>query len=190
VTVRIFINVRRGPTDATAVCVFPWEKQILEHIHGQETQQVSIDDLCNVGKVVKVEKVKFKYEGKPGPDLRAQLEAMAFVEPDEDPANDPAAEFSRLIEKYGMDSEVKMTVAELIYGRFETGMFERLVKEFGAERIPKPAHLKAQGEGLEKPPSKMNVGELRAALNERGIDWDASEGKQALREKLEGVLVD
>jgi hypothetical protein len=54
--------------------------------------------------VVKKEKVKFKYDGRPGPDLRQQLEVMAYVDPEDDPALDPAGEYSRLVDKYGMDA--------------------------------------------------------------------------------------
>lgn len=190
-TVRIFLNVNRGPMDATPVCVYPWERRLLEHIHGQEVELVSIDDMAKVQEgVVRTEKVKFKYDGLPGPDLRQQLEAMAYVDPEDDPAIDPSSEYSRLEEKYGMDGGVKMPVVAVIYGLFESGGFERVLKEFCDERIPKPMHLRASGEGLIKPPNKMNVGELRVALTERGIEWDTADGRKVLLEKLEGALVE
>jgi hypothetical protein len=43
-------------------------------------------------------------------------------------------------------------------------------------------------EGLEKEPSDMTVGELRAALKERGISWKVTEGQAALAAKLEANL--
>lgn len=190
-TIRIFLNVKRGITDATAVCVYPWEKRILEHVHGQDVQDVSIDEMANQKDgVIRREKVKFKYDGMPGPDLRQQLEGMAYVDPEEDPAIDPAAEYNRLADKYGGDKDFPMLVVERIYGQFDSGGFTKVLAEHAKERVPKPAHLKASGEGLVKPPNKMNVGEIREALDARGIEWDASEGKVALREKLEGALVE
>lgn len=190
-TTRVFLNVKRGMTDATAVCVYPWEIAILAHIHGQDIKEVSIDEMANVKEgVIRKEKIKFKYEGRPGPDLRQQLEAMAYVDPEEDPALDPAAEYGRLVDKYGMDADVKMPVVTLIYGQLDSGGFEKLLQDHVKTRAPKPTHLKAQDEGLEKAPNKMNVGELREALTARGIDWESSEGKKHLLEKLEGALVE
>jgi hypothetical protein len=191
VTIRVFLNVKRGMTDATAVCVYPWEKRLLEHIHGSEAIEVSIDAMATVKDgVVKKEKVKFKYDGRPGPDLRQQLEAMAYVDPEEDPTLDAAGEYSRLVDKYGMDAGVKMPVVTLIYGLFESGGFEKVLAEHAKERLPKPTHMKAADEGLEKAPNKMNVGELREALTARGVDWESSEGKKDLLAKLEGALVE
>jgi hypothetical protein len=191
VTRRVFLNVRRGMTDATAVCVFPWEKKLLEHIHGQEVAEVTIDQMASVKDgVVKKEKVKFKYDGMPGPDLRQQLEAMAYVDPEEDPANDPAAEYGRLADKYGADASFDMSVVERVYGRFDSGGFEQMLKSHLKDRAPMPSHLKAQGEGLDKSPAQMNVGELRQALQERGIKFKVTESRDALAEKLEGALVE
>lgn len=188
---RIFINVRRGPMDATAVCVYPWEKPLLELVHGQDVQEVTIDEMSEVRDgVVKKEKVKFKYDGVPGPDLRQQLEGMAYVDPEEDPANDPGAEYGRLIDKYGMDKDMPIPVVTRVYGELNSGAFAKVLADFGKERSPTPMHLKAQGEGMAKAPSKMNVGELRAALSERGLKWKVTEGAEALREKLEGALVE
>lgn len=190
-TSRIFLNVKRGMTDATAVCVYPWEKAILEMVHGQDVQEVTIEQMAEVRDgVIKKEKIKFKYDGRPGPDLRQQLEAMAYVDPEEDPALDPTAEYGRLAEKYGMDKEFPMFMIERVYGRIESGAFEKVLQEHAKERTPKPAHLKAADEGLLKAPNKMNVGELREALTARGVDWETSEGKKDLLEKLEGVLVE
>jgi hypothetical protein len=191
VSTRIFVNVKRGAMDATAVCCYPWEKRILEHIHGQDVEEVSIDDMSTVKDgVIKKEKVKFKFDGLPGPDLREQLEAMAYVDPENDPALDPASEYGRLASVYGMDHDLPIPVVTRVYGEFDAGGFTKVLEGFADQNAPKPAHLKAAGEGLEKAPSKMNVGELREALTHRGIDWETSEGKSVLREKLEGVLVE
>jgi hypothetical protein len=190
-TIRVFLNVKRGMTDATAVCVYPWEKRLLEAVHGQDVQEVTIEQLSELKDgVIKKEKVKFKYEGRPGPDLRQQLEAMAYVDPEEDPTLDPAAEYGRLADKYGMDKDLPIPVVTRIYGEFESGAFEKVLADHAKERMPKPTHLKAADEGLLKAPNKMNVGELREALTARGVEWESSEGKKDLLEKLEGALVE
>ena len=190
-TARVFLTVKRGMTDATAVCVYPWEARLLAHIHGQDVREVSVDEMATQREgVVKKEKIKFKFSGLPGPDLRQQLEAMAYVDPEEDPALDPSSEYNRLADKYGMDAEVKMLVVTLIYGQFESGAFEKVLGDHAKQRTPKPAHLKASDEGLLKAPNKMNVGELREALTARGVDWETSEGKKDLLAKLEGALVE
>jgi hypothetical protein len=188
-TIRVFLNVKRGITDATAVCVYPWEKEILEHIHGQDVTEVTIEQMATIKDgVVKRERVKFKYSDLPPIDLRQQLEAMAFVDPEDDPGLDAATEYGRLIEKYGLDADFPIPVVERIYGKLAS--FERMVREYAKETMPKPAHLKALDEGLAKAPNKMNVGELRSALTERGIEWETAEGKKALLEKLEEALVE
>lgn len=190
-TQRIFLTVKRGSMDETAVCVYPWEARILMHVHGEEVKEVSIDAMSEVREgVIKKEKIKFKYDGIPGPDLRQQLESMAYVDPEDDPANEPSSEYGRLADKYGMDVEVKMPVVTVIYGLFESGAFTKMLEEFAKQKSVKPTHMKAAGEGLLKAPNKMNVGELREALTERSIDWETSDGKKALLEKLEGVLVE
>lgn len=189
-TTRIFLNVKRGTMDATAVCVYPWEKRLLEHIHGQEVEEVSIDEMSVVKGFIKKEKIKFKYDGVPGPDLRQQLECMIYVDPEEDPAMDPASEYGRLESVYGMDAEVKMAVVTVIYGHFDSGGFEKILQEFAKQKSTKPVHMKAASEGLQKAPNKMNVGELREALTARSIDWETSEGRKHLLEKLEGALVE
>jgi hypothetical protein len=190
-TTRIFVLVRRGRMDATPTCIYPWEKQILELIHGQDVQDVSVEEMAEVKEgVSKKTKMKFKYDGLAGPDLRQQLEVMAYVDPEDDPASDPMSEYNRLIEKYGMDAEYPMPVVERVFGRFDSGGFERILAEHAKQRSTKPSVLKAMGEGLSKAPSKMNVGELRKALDERQIAWETSQTKQELVDLLEGALVE
>lgn len=186
---RVFVRVRRGPMDNTAVCVFPWEMDILQHIHMQEVTEVSIDEMANQKEgVVKVEKVKMKHSKVAPPSLREQLQIMAYVDPEEDPANDPAAEYQRLADKYGMDKDLPMPVVSRIYGEFSSGAFEAKLKQFSKDNQPKPAFLKATDEGLGKAPEQMSVGELREALNERSIKWKVTEGQAALAAKLEANL--
>ena len=184
---RVFVNVRRGPMDNTAVCVYPWEVPLLQHVHLNNVEEVSIEAMANQKDgVVKVERLKLKHTDKPAPDLRAQLEAMAYVDPEDDPANDPAAEFNRLAEKYGMDRDFPMPVVERIYGSYqEGGAFEAKLREHAKERIPKPAHLRAADEGMTKSPKDMTVGELRKELTARGLKWTPKEGQAVLAARLE-----
>ena len=186
---RVFVTVSRGMTDKTAVCVFPWEIDILSLVHGQEIKEVSIDQMSDMQGAVKVEKHKLKHSKVQPPELRHQLEIMAYVEPDEDPANDPAAEYSRMVDKYGMDKELPIPCVARVYGEFSSGAFTAKLKEHARESLPKPAALKAADEGLGKAPDQMTVKELRDALTEREVPWKVTETKAQLIEKLEGVLV-
>jgi hypothetical protein len=191
VTTRVFLKVKRGMTDATAVCVYPWEKRLLEMIHGQDVQEVSIDEMAEVKDgVVKVEMAKLNYSKFHGPNLRQQLEGMAYVDPESDPGLDPAGEYNRLAEKYGMDKELPMLVVERVYGQFDAGGFEKILAEAAQQTMPKPSHMKAVDEGLPKPPDQMKIGELRDALNERGVEYERTDGKKELRAKLEEALVE
>jgi hypothetical protein len=198
VSARVFALITRGMTDKTAVCVFPWELPILQLIHGGGVEEVQLEDLNNVNDgAMKIERLRFKKRAEyPGHipamplDLRAQLEVMQWVDPDEDPANDPMAEYGRLAEKYGMDKELPLACVTRVYGEFNSGAFEAKVKEFGKISLPKPTALRARDEGLGKSPNQMSVSELRIALSERAVEWTAKDNKQALVEKLSGALVE
>jgi len=177
---RVFATIRRGMTDATAVCVFPWELDILALVHGQEVKEVSIDEMCSLNGAVKVEKQKLKHSTVAPPDLRAQLEIMAYVDPEEDPANDPASEYNRMAEKYGMDKELPIACVTRVYGEFTSGAFEAKLREHAQDVAPRPAPAR----DLED----MSVKELRAMLTDRGIEWKPTESKAALIEKLQVEL--
>lgn len=187
---RVFVTVKRGMTDATAVCIFPWEIPLLAHIHGQEIAEQSIEQMSTVKDgVVKKEKIKFKYQGLDGPSLRHQLEVMVYVDPEEDPALDPATEYQRMADKYGMDKDLPIPVVTRVFGEFSSGAFEAKLKEFAKERLPKPNLLKARDEGLDGAPDQLSVAELRDALDVRQIVWTAKDTKQILVKKLEEALV-
>lgn len=185
---RVFVTVSRGMTDKTAVCVFPWEIDILALVHGQAIEEVSIEQMCDLKAPMKVEKLKLKHTEHPAPDLRAQLEIMAYVDPDEDPANDPAGEYERLAMKYGMDKELPIACVTRVFGEFSSEAFTARLQKFAKDRQPKPNALKAADEGLNKEPKDMTVGELRAALKERGQKWNIREGQAVLAERLEAAL--
>lgn len=183
-TRRIFCTVKRGITDATAVCIYPWEKAILERIHGGEVEEQSIDEMCDLKKPLKVEKLKFSRamadNAKPeqAPGLREQLEAMVLVDPEEDPANDPDAEYARLESKYGADKEIPMPVVGVVYGQINSGAFKAAVKEAQA------VAPKAKGGKLAKPIEDMTINEVRTALRAEGIDYPQDGKLPALRDLL------
>lgn len=190
-TERIFCTVKRGITDATAVCIYPWEKPILERIHGGEVEEVSIDAMCDLKRPVKVEKLKFSRtvpDGEkpdPAPDLRAQLEAMVVVPEDEDPALDPDAEYNRLESKYGMDKDVNVPVVGFVYGQLNSGTFALAVKE-AQKSIGKPK-VKAKAKAaikLDKPLEEMSINELRSKLRNEGIEFDPTATKIQLADLL------
>jgi len=125
---KIFLNVRRGMTTAAPIAVFPWEKRILEHVHGQECEIVSIDEMCSIEGAVKVEKIKMRH-GEPAPSQREQLVRMCAVDPEDDPLLDPSAEYARLEGCYGMDHDLPITNIERVYGAFNSGQFTTVVRD-------------------------------------------------------------
>lgn len=144
---RVFAQVRRGPMDNTAICVYPWELPILELIHGQGVEEVTLEQMAAIKEgVVKVERQKLKklknLRARYAPDLMGQLELMVYVDPEEDPAKDPAAEYNRLVDKYGADKEFPVPVIERIFGQFGSGAFTAKVQEFADDTAPMPQVLK------------------------------------------------
>ncbi len=188
-TRRIFCTVKRGITDATAVCIYPWEKAILERIHGGEVEEQTIDEMCDLKKPLKVEKLKFSRamsdNAKPdqAPGLREQLEAMVIVDPEEDPANDPDAEYSRLEAKYGADKEIPMPVVGVVYGQINSGAFRAAVKE-AQHAISKAKASSKESPKLDKPIEDMTINEVRTALRAQGIDYPQTGKLADLRDLL------
>src|SRR5262245_37629737 len=119
---RIFMTVNRGMTDATATCVFPWEQPLLQEVHGEAAQPVSIDEMCKIHGAKKVETVKLpislkmRKKAELPPDTRGQLEAMCKVARGDDPKFNIEAEYARLEGKYGMHPKINMTVVAKVFG--------------------------------------------------------------------------
>lgn len=170
-------------TDKTPVCIYSWEKPILEQVHGGGVEEVTIEQMCDMKDAVKVEKAKIARAMPSGEkadsamSLRAQLEAMAEVDPENDPADDPAAEYSRLVDKYGMDKEIPLPVVTRVYGEFNSGAFAAALKAAALEGKPARAP-----EG--KPVEKMGINEIRSALRDAGIEFDQTAGKAELADLL------
>jgi hypothetical protein len=190
VTVRVFMKVHRGPMDATAVCVYPWEKPLIEMVHGQDATIVTIDEMCKMTDgVASVAKLKLKHTKHHAPDMRQQLEGMCYVDPETDPAQDPDTEYGRLLQKYGMDKDLPIPVVTRVYGEVNAGAFAKVLKEFSKEKMDMPEHLKAVEEGM-IPLNQMSVAQLREALDKRGIEWAPKEPAAILRKRLSENLAE
>lgn len=176
-TRRIFVKVNRGMTDATAVCIYPWERDILQLVHGQDCEEVTIDQMCSMKDVVKVEKLKFNHSNETPPSLRDQLIAMATVEPEADPALDPQTEYGRMVEKYGMDKDLPIPCATRVYGEFTSGTFASKLKHYADEGAPSISV------------ETMTVSEMREELKRRGTHFPPEANKTVLRELLNGERV-
>lgn len=185
---RVFAVIDRGMTDKTAVCVFPWELDILGLVHGGEVKEVSIDEMCDLGAPVKVEKMKMRHSTVQPPNLRQQFEIMAYVDPEEDPAADPGGEYNRLADKYGMDKELPIACVTRVYGEFSSGVFAARLKKHLEDKAEKPKVLRAAEEGLPKAPDQMTIQELRKALSQRGVRWQPKQTKSELVTELEENL--
>lgn len=199
-TRRIIMTIHRGPMDATAVCVYPWEKPLLEEIHPGGANEKSIEEMCAMhGPVsVKRQKLPFAADGKKAyaPDLREQLQKMCSVDPEDDPVQDPAAEFSRLSGKYGMHPEVKLLTVEKVY--HSEAMFRRMLRDYAnaatideandaiPSRGPAPDRSESAEPEAEKPvgPSvgEMNRAELLALLKKEGVAIPQHAKTEMLRE--------
>ena len=183
---RIFMTIQRGLTDKTPVCVYPWEKPILEEIHGGNAVEVSIVEMCDLKGATKIKKLKLLHKtSEEGPTMREQYEAMTKADPESDPLADPEAEYGRLAERYGMHTKVALPNVEKVYGSI--GNFRRAMRDYARGKTPD--FLDTSGpikEDEQKPVSEMSDGELKAALTKSSIDF----GKKPTREHLENLYTD
>jgi hypothetical protein len=184
---KVFMLIQRGMTDRTPVCVFPWEKPILEEIHGGNAQEISLEELCELRGATKIQKIKPRQREINGkkivsdevPSMRAQYEAMVKVNPDENPLEDPEAEFGRLAEKYGMHLQVNLPNVEKVYG--SVGNFRRALKDYASGRSPD--FVGETGPITEdKPVAEMSDKKLKEALKAMGVKFDGNSGREVLEE--------
>ncbi len=157
---KVFMLVQRGLTDRTPVCVFPWEQPILEEIHGGNAQPVSIDELCDLQGAAKVTKLKMLHkEAEEGPTMREQYEAMVRVDPENNPLNDPEAEFARLVETYGMHVNVKLPNVEKVYGSIAG--FRQAMRDYSRGRKPdfigETGPIEPEADGEEEKPRRRKA---------------------------------
>lgn len=193
---RIFMLINRGMTDETAVCVFPWEKPLLEEVHGAGAIPVTVDEMCSTKGVKNVRAIPMPTASakervvEKAPDLRQQLEAMVRVDPEVDPFEDLDQEYGRLIERYGMHPKVEMPIVEKVFG--STAAFKRMVQPYRGSKPPKFDPIDGVEESGELPddddgdkaPVDMSRDELKAALKERGIQFNGNAKTDELVELL------
>lgn len=173
---RVLVTVTRGLTDKTPATVYEHEVPILETIHGEGmVELVELGNLVELkGKKVTVIKGTFqtiasREEAKKHDD--AETEDISLLDLmrhnlgiGESFNGDPREEFDRMQMKYGMHTEVKLSNVEYVYGAFRDGRFTTALGKAD--------------------PAKMTMRELRAALDEAGVKFDAKEGKTSLIAKL------
>lgn len=117
------------------------------------------------------------------PDLRQQLETMASVDPNDSPMDDPASEYGRMIEKYGMHPKIDLPVVEKVYGNERA--FRSCMRDFGAGRTP-DFLMEDDGEEGEKAVADMTAEELRQLLDKMGVSFPP----KASRTKLEEIALE
>lgn len=104
---RVMVVVRRDMAEATPVIVFCHEVPILQAIHGEGAISIVRDPM----KVIN----QFPADELNEDEIKAQLESRkGFMNPRE---VDAMGEYNRLVERYGMHSEVNVANVEYIYGR-------------------------------------------------------------------------
>lgn len=182
---KLFMLIQRGLTDKTPVCVFPWEKPVLEEIHGSNAVEVSIDEMCDLKQPIKVKQLKLKHSTEKMLTLREQLETMSRIDPETSPLNDPEAEYDRLVGCYGRHLEVNLPNVTKVYGSI--GNFRRAMRDYANGRVPDFLDVAGPIEiPGEKKTADMTDAEVRAVLKEKKI----SIPKNASREDLEDLLTD
>lgn len=120
---RTLVVVSRDQTAATPRTVWAHEIPILEAIFGEGMVSVQEPEALDEG-----------YNPRPSPDLLiynkqqdkvrrpSETQGLGFVF-----IGDPRNEFERLCSLYGRHPDVNQPYAEYIFGRFDSGKFEKLV---------------------------------------------------------------
>lgn len=182
--------IDRGLTDKTPVCVYPWERPLVEEVHGTSAILITIDQMCDKTgakstKTLKLNGARRDQDDQPmtpeyAPDLRRQLEMMATVDPDNNPVDDPAAEWGRCVERYGMHDKVEVSVVEKVYGNERT--FRACLRDFAVGRVPDFLNYDEEGgeEAEETPLVDMTKAELQEKLTAMGVKFSPSAGKEKL----------
>lgn len=192
---RVFMAINRGITDTPVVCVYPWEKPILEEIHGGNARLVPVSEILQpAAPGMTVKTVKFPQHKLPDgrivdpdplPTPREHIERMLAVDDDDSPASNPEGEWGRLMERYGMHPEIKMTVVEKVFGNLRE--FRKVVKQCAAGKLPDfmfdgdaADEDDDDGDGLET----LTTQQLRAKCDEAGIPYKPKTPPHALVARL------
>jgi hypothetical protein len=115
------------------------------------------------------------------PDLRAAARNHGYVDPEEDPANDPAAEYDRLADKYGMDKDLPMPCVDARLRRIQLRQLRGEAE--GARRGPGEAGLpEGDRRGPDKAPPRCRWGAARGAEGARHqVEGDRGQGRARRR---------
>jgi hypothetical protein len=142
-------------TDKTAVCVFPWELDILALVHGQEIEEVTIDELCDMKQgAIKVEKIKLKHwteqaGARPARAARGMATSTPTrIRPTTRRRVRPPGE------KYGMDKDVPDAVRRRASTANSAPAPSRRSSRSTPRTAPRSRSLKAMDEGRDRSPCR------------------------------------
>jgi hypothetical protein len=122
---------------------------ILEEIHGD-------------GNITVIDDVEDILDNSITKDRRQQIDYIVKANHiGEDFAGDPSDEYQRMVAKYGMHTEVRMTNVEKVYGPYRDGHFKKAC-------------------GVEDQYESMSVAQLRTLCDELGIAYKASDKRTHL----------
>lgn len=190
---RVLATVDKGMTDKPLVCVFPWEISLLEVLHGDGSVEVhDIDTMSSPGAKAIVQRIKLKHSDHHAPDLREQLTAFCNTLPDGiEPFEDPRSEYNRMVAVYGMHPEVKQSVVENVYGRFESGAFAAMVKQVADAHNAEAVESEVGGEdtgGGDLNIDEMPGAQLRDELAKRQVVFKNNDALAGLRARLKAIV--
>ena len=129
---RVLVNVKRDQTTATPRIVWQHELPILEAIYGEGNVPIIEPDTLDEGYTDKPARELLIYNKEqdkiPRPSEACGID-FVFI-------GSPAVEYERLVGAYGMHPEVRMSWAENVYGRFQTGRFSAVIGKPTLEDLP------------------------------------------------------
>jgi hypothetical protein len=188
---RVIATVDKGMTDKPMVCVFPWEIPLLEVIHGDGSVLVQeIDDLTDFGAKAIVQRIKLKHTEEHAPDLRQQLINFCNELPDGiEPFDDPRSEYDRMANVYGMHPEVKQSIVENVYGRYDSGNFAKMVRSVADAHNAEEVESEG-GTGKADPDAVdgMSGADVREALAKREVSFKNNDAVVGLKRRLKVIL--
>jgi hypothetical protein len=115
---RVLVHVKRDMTETIPTIVFCHEFAILQVIHGDAAVSLVEDPEKSIA--------QFNAEGMDADEIARQVASKKLLlEPSD---VDPAGEYNRLIDRYGMHAEVKMPNVEYVYGRVNSSAWRDALK--------------------------------------------------------------
>lgn len=129
---RVLVKIKRDMTEITPRVIWQHEKPILEELFGEgnitEVDPATLDD---------------GYTAKASPSLLIYNKTQDVVQkPSETQGigfvfiSDPAVEYQRLAEVYGKHKDENVLLVEKIYGRLQSGQFQRLMGSPSLNDLP------------------------------------------------------